>query len=125
MRWSVEIGRIDINLEITFLFYYLFLPKHGHLDQVFHTLSFLKSHAIINLVLDTFKNNFDGKLTAYYLEELYGELQEGFPENTPEARGESVTMTMTHFIYANHAIDMMNSRSHTVILIYLCRDTII
>ena len=117
MRCSVEIGRIDINLEITFLFYYLFLPKHGHLDQVFHTLSFLKSHAIINLVLDTFKNNFDGKLTAYYLEELYGELQEGFPENAPEARGDSVTITQ--FVDADHAGNMMNRRYHTGILIYL------
>ena len=43
--WAVDLVRIDINLEIALLYSYLAQPRHGHLDEVFHTFSFLKSHA--------------------------------------------------------------------------------
>ena len=37
MRWYVKLVRININLGISLLSSYLAQPKHGHLDQVFHT----------------------------------------------------------------------------------------
>ena len=40
--WAVEFRRIKINLEIALLSCYIAQPRHGHLDQVFHTLSFIK-----------------------------------------------------------------------------------
>ena len=60
MRWSFELGRININLEMGLLSCYLAQPRHGHIDHFFHTFSFLKSPAKSKLVLDTFKNDFDG-----------------------------------------------------------------
>ena len=54
--WAVELGWIDINLVISLLSRYLAQPRHGHIDQFFHTFSFIKSHAKIKLVLDPFKN---------------------------------------------------------------------
>ena len=65
MIWAVDLGRIDINMKIALLSRYLAQLRHGHLDQVFHTLSFLKSHAKSKLVLDPLKNDFDGEFTAY------------------------------------------------------------
>ena len=56
-------------------------------------------------------------------EESYGEVQEYFLENTPEVRGDLVTMMQ--FVDANHAGNMMNRCSYTLILIYLCRAPII
>ena len=50
---------------------------------------------------------------------FYGEVQEYFPENAPEARGKSVTMTQ--FVDVDHVGEMMNRRSHTGIFVYLCR----
>ena len=123
LRWAIELGRININLEIALLYIYLDQTRHGHVDQVFHTFSSLTSHAKIKLVLYPCKNYFDGEFTAYDWEYLYGEVQKYFPDNTPEARGYSVAITQ--FVYANHAGDMMNHRSHTVILIYIYRASII
>ena len=122
MRWAVEFGQIDINLEIALSSRYLTQPRHGHIDQVFHNFSFLKSYAKSKLVFDPFKNDFDGKFTAYDWEDFYFEVQEYFPENAPEARGDSVIMTQ--FVDADHAGDMMNRRSHTVIIIYVYRDPV-
>ena len=79
MRWAVDIRRIDINLEIDLLSRYIDQLRHGHLDQVFHTFSFLKSHAKSKLVLDPFKNESDGELTVYDWEKFYGEVQEDLP----------------------------------------------
>ena len=117
--WAVELGWIDINLEISLLPHYITQPRHGNIEQVFHTLSFLKSHAKSKLVLDPFKNDFDGKFTAYDWEDLYGEVQEDFPENVPYSRKDLVTMTQ--FVDADHTGDIMNRCSHTGTLIYFCR----
>ena len=65
MRWDVKIRRIYINLEIYLLSRYLAQPRHGHIEQVFHTFSFLKSHAKSKLVLDPFKNVFDGEFMMH------------------------------------------------------------
>ena len=119
LRWVLELGRIDTNLEINLLSLYLDQPRRGNLDKVFHTLSFLKSHGKRKLLLDTFNNDFDGKFTAHDWEELYSEAQEYFSENAPEERGESATMTQ--FVDADYAGNIMNHLSHTGIIIYLCR----
>ena len=37
LRWAVEIGRLDILLEVTLLSQQLALPREGHLEQVLHT----------------------------------------------------------------------------------------
>ena len=57
--WSVNLGWIDINLEISLLSHCISQSRHGHLEQVFHTLSSLEAHAKIKLVFDPFKNDFD------------------------------------------------------------------
>ena len=63
--WAVEIRQIYINLEISLLSRYLAQPRHGHLDLGFHNFSFLKSHAKSKLVLDPFKNVFDGEFMMH------------------------------------------------------------
>ena len=93
MIWSVETGRININLEIALLSRYIAQPRHGSLDQLFHTFSFIKPHAKRKLVLYTFKNDFDVEFTAYDWDEFYCDIQEDFTENAPEERLDLVTMT--------------------------------
>ena len=73
--WAVEIRQIYINLEISLLSCYLDQPRHGHIEQVFHTFSFLKSHAKRKLVLDPFKNVSDVEFMMHDWEELYVEVQ--------------------------------------------------
>ena len=63
--WAVEIGRIDINLEIDLLSRCLAQLRHDHIDHVFHNFSIIKSHTKTNLVLDPLKNDFDYEFIAY------------------------------------------------------------
>ena len=43
-RWMVELGRIDIQLEITQLSSFLASPRVGHIHQIFHIFKYLKNH---------------------------------------------------------------------------------
>jgi hypothetical protein len=37
LRWMVELGRVDIRLEVSMLSSHLALPRRGHMDQFLHT----------------------------------------------------------------------------------------
>jgi hypothetical protein len=41
--WAVEIGRVDIPLEVSLLSSYLVMPRLGHLEQAFHIFGYLKA----------------------------------------------------------------------------------
>ena len=42
LRWAVEIGRVDILLEVSLLSSHLALPRIGHLQAVYHIFGYLK-----------------------------------------------------------------------------------
>jgi len=52
LRWAVEIGRIDILLEVSLLSSHLALPREGHLAQVYHIFGYLKSSPRRRLFFD-------------------------------------------------------------------------
>jgi hypothetical protein len=36
LRWAIELGRIDIAMEVSMLSTHLAMPQDGHLNQVYH-----------------------------------------------------------------------------------------
>ena len=50
--WEVEIGRIDILLEVSLLSNDLALPQEGHIKQVLHIFGYLKIHKKMSLLFD-------------------------------------------------------------------------
>ena len=44
LRWAVEIGRIDIFLEVSLLSQYQANPRFGHLEAAYHIFAYLKKH---------------------------------------------------------------------------------
>jgi len=42
LRWGIELGRVDILLEVSLLSCHLSLPRSGHLSQVYHIFGYLK-----------------------------------------------------------------------------------
>ena len=44
LRWSVELGQVDILLETALMSMYLALPRSGHIEQVFHVFVYLKAN---------------------------------------------------------------------------------
>jgi hypothetical protein len=45
LRWCIELGRIDIIVEVSLLSCFLACPREGHLQQAFHVFGYLKKHA--------------------------------------------------------------------------------
>ena len=52
LRWSVDLGRVDIILEITLMSTYLALSRRGYLKQVFQMFGYLKANPKINICFD-------------------------------------------------------------------------
>ena len=42
LHWMVEMGRIDIAMEVSLLASHVALPREGHLEAVFHMYAYLK-----------------------------------------------------------------------------------
>ena len=52
MRWMVELGRIDISVEVLHISSFLEMPRQGHKVNALHIRSYLKIKHNSRLVLD-------------------------------------------------------------------------
>ena len=52
LRWAVELGRIDIHVQVAILSSYLAQPHQGHLEAVFHIFAFLRKYKRSKVVFD-------------------------------------------------------------------------
>jgi hypothetical protein len=124
LRWMVELGRIDIYHEVSVLSQYLASPRVGHLETVYHIFAYLHKHDKSSIVFDPADPIIDP--TAFIGQdwsEFYGDVEEEMPPKMPEPLGSPVTISA--FVDANHAGNVVTRRSHTGILIYLQNTPII
>ena len=127
MRWAVELGRLDIYIEVALLSQYLACPREGHLEAVYHVFAYLRMRPVNKLVLDpttvsldedTFHNADIGTWR-----EFYGDVEELMPAGAPEPRGRSVHIAC--FVDSDHAGNKVTRRSHTGIIIFVQNSPII
>ena len=52
LLWIVELGRVDICLEVSLMFSHLALPRKGHLDKLFHIFAYIKRKHRAQMVFD-------------------------------------------------------------------------
>ena len=52
LLWIVELGRVDITVEKSFMASCMALPQRGHLDQLFCIFSFLCNEHNTKMVID-------------------------------------------------------------------------
>jgi len=124
LRWSVELGRIDIMVAVSMLSRYLVNPREGHLEEVFHIFAYLKSHRKSALVFDPTTPLFDeSRFSTRDWSEFYPDAKEETPPRAPELLGKS--MVMTCFVDADHAGCRETRRSHTGIMIFLQKAPIV
>jgi len=45
LRWIVELGRVDIDVEVSMMSSHLALPRVGHLKEIYHIFAYLKAHS--------------------------------------------------------------------------------
>jgi hypothetical protein len=119
-RWAVEIGRLDMYLEVSLLSQYQANPREGHLEALYHVFAYLKSHADLGrLVYDSmspeihegaFRDDVDWT-------DFYGSVTEELPAKMPKPLGRAVIISA--FVDANHAGNVVTRRSHTGIIIFV------
>ena len=120
LRWMVELGRVDICLEVSMLSSHLALPREGHLEQVFHIFAYLERNHNSEMVFDPTDPVIDQSLfdrKDWTASEFGLTLEEMLPTNMPTPRG--MGFIMRAFVDADHAGDSITRRSRTGFLIYL------
>jgi hypothetical protein len=124
LRWAVEIGRLDILLEVSLLSSHLALPRKGHLEQVYHIFAYLKYAGRRRIFLDpTHPLISEDRFKKYDWTDFYQYAEEPIPPNMPKPRGKLMT---THcFVDSDHAGDKVTRRSQTGILIFCNKAPII
>ena len=123
LRWAVELGRIDIFLEVSLLSQHQASPRVGHLEMLYHIFAYLQSHKGNSglgrircdptmPVVDESAFNHDADWTDFY-----GNVEEELPAKMPKPKGNPVRISV--FVDANHAGNVVTRRSHTGIIIFV------
>jgi hypothetical protein len=117
LRWTVELGRIDIIAEVSCLASCLALPRKGHLAAVFYLFAYLRKKQNGVIVLDPtyaeidlrkFNDGVDWK-------NIYGDIKEAIPSDAPEPRGKTLITRL--FVDSDHAGDVLIRQSRTGFII--------
>ena len=53
LQWMVELGRVDICLEVSMMSSHLALPREVHLEQLYHIFAHIKKYYNIKMVFDS------------------------------------------------------------------------
>lgn len=120
LRWIVELGRVDIDVEVSMMSSHLALPRKGHLQQLFHIFAYLKKHHNAEMVFDPSdpvveSSQFERQDWSHT---VYGDdLVEELPPDMPPPRGQGFRMRV--FVDSDHAGDTVTRRSRTGFLVYL------
>ena len=120
LRWMVELGRVDICVEVSLMSSQMALPRRGHLEQLFHMFGYLKVHHNSEMVFDPSEPIIDRSLFERqdWSSTVYGgNLEEELPENRPQCRGQGFVMSA--YVDSDHAGDTQTRRSRTGFLVFL------
>jgi hypothetical protein len=121
LRWAIELGRLDLFVEVSQLSQHQALPRRSHLEALYHIFAYLKKRENGDRIFSdpktpcidehVFNPNADWQ-------DFYGYVCEELPPDMPEAKEKVVNISC--FIDANHAGDVITRRSHhTGINIYV------
>ncbi|KAL7525855.1 hypothetical protein ACHAWF_001533, partial [Thalassiosira exigua] len=118
LRWAVELGRIDIHVEVAIMSQYSANPRVGHLEAVYCIFHYLKRNTVKRLVMDPAtpvidRSGFNG--TADWAE-FYGDVVEEDPPGMPEPLGKPVEIFV--FCDSDHASNVVTRRSHSGVFLF-------
>ena len=119
--WIIELGRVDICLEVSMMSSHHALPRVGHLQHLLQTFAYLKKYHNTEMVFDPSdpvvdESNFERR---DWTSSKFGHVEgkEELPPNMPEPRG--LGFVMRGEVDADHAGDTVTRRSGTGFLVFL------
>jgi hypothetical protein len=124
LRWIVELGRMDIIVDVSLLSSYTMQPRVGHLDQVFYIFGYLKRNKHATLIFN--KPQVDWNESSFQTNDwtdFHPDAKALLPLNAPAPRGNVVQINC--FVDAAHAGNQITRHSQTGVLIFLNRTPII
>ena len=126
LRWSIEIGRVDILTEVSMLSAYQASPREGHMKAILQIFAYINNNPKLTIYFDPRLPNIDYstfKTNADDFKEYYRDAKDEDPPRMPEPRGMSVCITA--FCDASHGANKVNRRSHSGFIIFVNRAPII
>ena len=87
LRWAIELGRLDIFVEVSQLSKHQAMPRKGHLEAAYHIFANLKKHeSNARIVFDSKPVKMD--MRAFHLDadwtDFYGDVVEELPPKMPK-----------------------------------------
>ena len=117
MRWMVEIGRIDISIEVSLISSHLAYSQKGHLGGALHVMDCLKQKHNPRLVFDpTYPKIDESIFKDCDWKDFYGYVEEAIPPNAPNPCGKDVDLWAT--VDSDHAGDKETIQSRKGYLIF-------
>ena len=116
----VELGRVDICLEVSMMSSHLALPREGHLEQVLHIFAYLKKYHNGTLVYDPTEPVIDQDKFVqqdWTSSGFCDDVTEAMSANMPEPIGKG--FTIKPMVDTDYAADTTTRRSRTGFLVYL------
>ena len=119
LRWIVELGHVDICLEVSMMSSHLALPRKGHMEQVMQIFGYLKKYHNAELVFDPSDPTIDEQdfVRRDWTSSEFGHVEGKEELPMPEPRGMGFTIVAK--VDADYASDTVTRRSRTGILVYL------
>ena len=126
LRWTCELGRIDVLHETALLSQYLAKPREGHLIQAVSIFEYLEKFDKKWMIMDSqtydidwspIKGEPNPEERAKMIGEMYPDAKDELPHNMPFALGKEVDVNV--FVDTDFAGNRITRRSHTGIIIYV------
>jgi hypothetical protein len=115
--WAIELGRIDIMIDISLLSSYCMQPCMGHLDQVFHIFGYLKRNKLATIMFNEQCVDWDkSAFKKHDWTDFYRDAKDEIPPNAPTPRGNAIQINC--FVDADHVSYCITRRSQTGIIWY-------
>ena len=89
----MEIGRVDIIIEVSMMASHIKIPREGNLEAVLHVFAFIPQKYNIRMVFDPTYPAFNtSNFKVCMWKEFYGKLKGAIPPNYPEERVKEVDL---------------------------------
>ena len=117
LQWILELGRVDVIVEVSTLASQMAMPREAHLDALFHVYAYLKARHNARMVFDPTYPELKGTFQTHDWTDRYGPVSEPIPPDAPEPRGKEVDLVM--YCDSDFAGDKALRRSRTGLFIFL------